>query len=78
MNWLDRARREIPKSARRRTAITAERTLTAGMAVPQPALRELERSLLIGMLDMTRGLCYRLKHGYNLPNESSQIPARFP
>jgi hypothetical protein len=33
MNWLERARREIPKSARRRTANSAERTLTAVMAV---------------------------------------------
>jgi hypothetical protein len=40
MNWLERARREIPKSARRRTANSAERTLTAVMAVPNPALRE--------------------------------------
>jgi hypothetical protein len=39
MNWLERARREIPKSARR-TANTAERNLTAVMAVPRPALRE--------------------------------------
>jgi len=40
MNWLERARREIPKSARRRTANSAERTLTAVMAVPSPGLRE--------------------------------------
>jgi hypothetical protein len=40
MNWLERARREIPKSARRRTADSAERTLTAVMAVPRPGLRE--------------------------------------
>ena len=40
MNWLERARREIPKSARRRTANSAERTLTAVMAVPPPGLRE--------------------------------------
>ena len=40
MNWLERARREIPKSARRRTANSAERTLTAVMAVPSPALRQ--------------------------------------
>ncbi len=40
MNWLERARREIPKSARWRTANSAERTLTAVMAVPHPALRE--------------------------------------
>jgi hypothetical protein len=39
MNWLERAR-EIPKSAWRRTANSAERNLTAAMAVPQPALRE--------------------------------------
>jgi hypothetical protein len=35
----ERARREIPKSARRRTANSAERTLTAVMAV-LPGLRE--------------------------------------
>jgi hypothetical protein len=40
MNWLERARREIPKSARRRTANSAERTLTAVMVVPPPAVRE--------------------------------------
>jgi hypothetical protein len=40
MNWLERARREIPKSAWRRTANSVERTLTAVMAVPPPALRE--------------------------------------
>ena len=40
MNWLERARREIPKSARRRTANSAERNLTAVMAVPPPALTE--------------------------------------
>ena len=40
MNWLERARREIPKSSRRRTANSAERTLTAVMAVPPPGLRE--------------------------------------
>jgi len=39
-NWLERARREIPKSARRRTANSAERTLTAVMAVPNPGLWE--------------------------------------
>ena len=38
MNWLERARREIQKSARRPTAITVERTLTAVTAVPRPAL----------------------------------------
>jgi hypothetical protein len=40
MNWLERARREIPKSAQRRAANSAERTLTAVVAVPPPALRE--------------------------------------
>src|ERR1700682_6259209 len=40
MNWLERARREIEESARRRTAVTAERNLTAVMAVPPPGLRE--------------------------------------
>jgi hypothetical protein len=39
-NWLERARREIPKSARRRTANSAERTLTAVMAVLLPGFRE--------------------------------------
>jgi hypothetical protein len=46
MNWLERARREISKSAQRRTANSAERTLTAVMAVPPLALCEkLEGSL---------------------------------
>lgn len=40
MNWLERARREIPKNARRRTANSAERTLTAVMAVPHQGLWE--------------------------------------
>lgn len=40
MNWLERARREIQECARRPTANSAERTLTAVMAVPPPALRE--------------------------------------
>jgi hypothetical protein len=40
VNWLERARREIPKSARRRTANSAERNLTAVMAVPHPGLWE--------------------------------------
>jgi hypothetical protein len=39
-NWLERARREIPKSARRRTANSAERTLTAVTAVPDQGLWE--------------------------------------
>ena len=40
MNWLERARREIPKSAKDSTANSAERNLTAVMAVPPPAIRE--------------------------------------
>jgi hypothetical protein len=40
MNWLERARREIPKSTRRDTANSAERNLTAVMAVPHRALWE--------------------------------------
>jgi hypothetical protein len=40
MNWLERAHREIPKSPRRRTANSAERNLTAVMAVPHPGLWE--------------------------------------
>jgi hypothetical protein len=40
MNWLERARREILKSAKDSTANSAERTLTAVMAVPPPAIRE--------------------------------------
>jgi hypothetical protein len=35
-NWLERAKREIPKSAGLPTAITAERNLTAVTAVPHP------------------------------------------
>ena len=40
MNWLERARREIQKTPCRRTANSAERNLTAVMAVPNPALCE--------------------------------------
>ena len=40
MNWLARARREIQESARRRIANSAERILTAAMAVPRPGLRQ--------------------------------------
>src|ERR1700730_1709959 len=36
MNWLERARREIPISARRGTANNAERNLTAPRAVSRP------------------------------------------
>ena len=35
-NWLERARREIPRSTDRTTANSDERTLTAVPAVPQP------------------------------------------
>jgi hypothetical protein len=44
MNWLERARREIEESARRRTANSAERTLTAVTAVPPPGLWEKSRA----------------------------------
>lgn len=37
MNWLDRARRELQDSARRRPADTAETPPTAVMAVGDPA-----------------------------------------
>ena len=40
MNWLDRARREIRECARQPTAVTAERTLTAAMAVPYSTICE--------------------------------------
>jgi hypothetical protein len=40
MNWLERARCEIQESAQQRTANSAERNLTAVMAVPPPALRQ--------------------------------------
>ena len=40
MNWLERARLEIQKSARCPTANSANRTLTAVMAVPHPAICE--------------------------------------
>ena len=40
MNWLERARREIQESAVQPTANSAERTLTAVMAVPHPGLWE--------------------------------------
>jgi hypothetical protein len=44
MNWLERARREIPKSARRGTANSAERNLTAVMAVSNRAFWEKSRA----------------------------------
>ena len=44
MNWLERARREIRESARRRTANTAERNLTAVMAVSDRAFWEKSRA----------------------------------
>jgi hypothetical protein len=40
MNWFERARREISNGARRPTANSAERNLTAAMAVPLKALRQ--------------------------------------
>ena len=36
------------------------------------------QSMLIRMLDKCLNVCYRLRHGYNLPNESSEISTRFP
>jgi hypothetical protein len=46
MNWLERARREIPKSVRRRTANSAERNVTTVMAVPSRVFCEkLEESI---------------------------------
>lgn len=38
MNWLERARTEITKSAGRSTAVTAERNPAAVLAVPHPAI----------------------------------------
>jgi len=38
MNWLERARHEIKENVRRLTANSAERTPTAVMEVPHPAL----------------------------------------
>lgn len=38
MNWLERARREITRSGGPRTAVTAERSLTAVIAVPHDAV----------------------------------------
>jgi hypothetical protein len=40
MNWLERARREIQENAQQPTANSAERNLTAVMAVPPPTLCE--------------------------------------
>jgi hypothetical protein len=40
MNWLERACREIQESAARRTANSAERNLTAVMALPHHTLRQ--------------------------------------
>ena len=40
MNWLERARREMQGTARQSTANSAERNLTAVMAVPNPGLCE--------------------------------------
>jgi hypothetical protein len=40
MNWLERARHEIQENAQQPTANSAERNLTAVMAVPHRALRE--------------------------------------
>jgi hypothetical protein len=40
MNWLERARREIQGNAQQPTANSAERNLTAVMAVAPPALCE--------------------------------------
>jgi hypothetical protein len=37
-----------------------------------------DSGMLIRMLDKRLSVCYRLEHGYNLPNKSSQISARFP
>jgi hypothetical protein len=55
-NWLERARHEIPKSARRRTANSAKRTLTAVMAVPNPGLWKNRRLLSAVMAVPHRGV----------------------
>jgi hypothetical protein len=34
--------------------------------------------MLIGMLDKRLIVCYHFKHGYNLPNESSEISTHLP
>ena len=43
-NWLERATREIPQSAGRATANTAERSLTAVTAVREPGESEISRA----------------------------------
>src|SRR5665647_2117435 len=42
------------------------------------AVLVIDETMLIGMLDKRSGLYYRFKHGYNLPNESSQVSTRLP
>ena len=42
------------------------------------ACLKVENSMLIPMLDKRLSVCYRLKHGHNLPNEPSQVSTRFP
>jgi hypothetical protein len=35
-------------------------------------------TMLIRMLDKRLSVCYRLKHGYNLPNEPSEVSTHLP
>ncbi len=37
----------------------------------------IEQLMLIRMLDKRLSVCYRLRHGYNLPNEPSKVSAHF-
>jgi hypothetical protein len=41
-------------------------------------MTHIEPSMLIRMLDKCLGVCYRVKHGYNLPNEPSSVSTHLP
>jgi hypothetical protein len=60
MNWLDRARGGIQKSARKRTANTAERTLTTVTAVPPLAFSSSETRSPTRVRDLAIGAFHEL------------------
>ena len=81
LNYQDDALIRIKKvngAGRGRNAITKQQ-MDYDAQLPLPGLpseaSRLVAGMLIGMLDKCLSVCYPLKHGYNLPNEPSQIPA---
>jgi len=82
MNWLERARREIQECARRPTANSAERTLTAVMAVPRQRVSGKSRGTPFAAPDVLPSpkaeageRAAILEHDAGLPRPEAQIEA---